>query len=224
MSRESRGVSAFVLHQREWQDNGQIFELLTATHGRMCVFAQGVRGLRSRLGAILRPFVPLLVSWAGRGEAPRLTGAEIEPQSLPYQPLPTPRLMSGFYMNELLVNLTLRHDVQPELFTHYRVALASLRDETRSEAYALRLFEKRLLDVLGYGLPEQASDQEPDPLGVAQLPASVLERLVQEQIESPQELELVRPVLKRALNYCLEGKPLRTREVARNLAHWRRTS
>ncbi len=67
---------AYVLHQRPWGDSGRIFELLSREHGRLTVFAQGVRGPRAKLAGVLQPFVPLLVSWAGRGEAPRLTGAE----------------------------------------------------------------------------------------------------------------------------------------------------
>lgn len=207
-------VAAYVLHQHEWRDAGRIFELLTRERGRLSVFAHGVRGPRARLAAVLRPFVPLRVSWAGRGEAPRLTGAEVEAGAASRPPLPPAHLMSAFYLNELVLKLTIRHDPQPEIFGHYTDALAALRTAARPEA-PLRLFEKRLLDALGYGLPREAPVPAADLLGLAQLPAGCLQRLVDERLESAQELALVRPVLRRALDMCLEGGRLRTRSVAR---------
>ncbi|MDR2216511.1 MAG: recombination protein O N-terminal domain-containing protein, partial [Nevskiaceae bacterium] len=108
--REVTGVAAFVLHQRDWQDNGRIFELLTREHGRLSVFAQGVRGPKARLAAVMQPFTPLLVSWIGRGEAPRLIGAEVAPEALGRGGLQPERLMPAWYLNELLLSLTLRHD------------------------------------------------------------------------------------------------------------------
>ena len=90
-------VPAFVLHRREWQDNGAIFELFTQSHGRLSVFARGVRGAGARLAGVLQPFVPLLVSWAGRGEAPRLTGAEPDHAAAVAETLAPARLMSAWY-------------------------------------------------------------------------------------------------------------------------------
>ncbi len=59
--------------------------------------------------------------------------------------------MAAFYLNELLLKLTTRHDPMPELFEDYRRALGGLRGGAAVEA-ALRVFEKRLLEALGYGL------------------------------------------------------------------------
>src|SRR5687768_3867386 len=146
-------VAAFVLHRRPWEDSGSVFELFTASHGRLSVFARGVRGPHARLAGVLQPFVPLLVSWAGRGEAPRLTGAETDHATAIAEPLPAERLMSAWYCSELVLSLTARHDPQPELFACYREALAGLRRAATQEK-VLRQFEKRLLDLLGYVLPE----------------------------------------------------------------------
>lgn len=187
-------VVAFVLHQRAWGDNGQIIELFTPSHGRLSVFAQGVRGARARLAGVLQPFVPLLVSWAGRGEAPRLTGAEPDHAAAVRDPLVPARLMSAWYMSELVMSLTARHDPQPELFGHYAEAIAGLRCAPRQEP-VLRLFEKRLLDVLGYGLSE-----------VSEL-----------NLQDPAELERLRPLLRQGVASCLDGKTLRTRKVAQSL-------
>ncbi len=193
-------VPAFVLHRRPWQDAGSIFELFTASHGRLSVFARGVRGPNAKLAGVLQPFVPLLVSWAGRGEAPRLTGAEPDAATLVPGPLPAGRLMSAWYCSELVLSLTVRHDPQPELFECYRAALAGLRREAVQER-VLRLFEKRLLDLLGYGIAG----------------------LEEEAFADPGSLERMRPVLKARMTECLEGRQLRTREVARSLKEFERS-
>jgi DNA repair protein RecO (recombination protein O) len=197
-------VPAFVLHQQPWRETGRIFELLSRDHGRISAFAQGVRGPKARLAAQLQPFMPLLVSWAGRGEAPRLIGAERAPEDLLVRGLPPHCLMSAWYLNELIVNLTVRHDPQPEIFDHYASALRHLRDGSPVER-ELRLFEKRLLDVLGYGVQE-------------------LGDLTADQLDDPQTLERVRPVLRHALAQCLDGRSLKTRVVARSLFNLQRAT
>jgi DNA repair protein RecO (recombination protein O) len=223
MMRQASGVAAFVLHQRDWQDSGRIFELMTRDHGRLSVFAQGVRGPRARLAAVMQPFVPLLVSWAGRGEAPRLTGAEVAPHALGAAPLPADRLMSAYYLSELLLSLTARHDVLPELHDHYGAALQGLRS-TGSMDRELRLFEKRLLDVLGYGIPARREGVEADPLGLDRISPEALQCLVDEDLDDPAVVEELRPLLRRTLALCLDGRSLRTREVARSLVEFRRVN
>ena len=63
-------------------------------------------------------------------------------------------LFSGFYLNELLMKLTARHDPHPLLFDAYAQTLPVLaeRDDARVET-ALRAFEMVLLKELGV-LPE----------------------------------------------------------------------
>ncbi len=195
MNHRAAHTLAYVLHQRPWGDSGRIFELLSREHGRLSVFAQGVRGPRAKLAGVLQPFVPLLVSWAGRGEAPRLTGAEFAHAPVASAPLAARRLLSAWYLSDLILQLTARHDPQPELFDHYADALAGLRTGESLER-ELRLFEKRLLDVLGYGIAELAAETFDDPLVVQQ----------------------ARPVLRSALTQCLDGRNLKSRIVARSLA------
>ena len=221
MQREMRSVRAFVLHQHDWQDNGRVFELLTREQGRFSVFAHGVRGPKAKLAGVMQPFLPLLVSWSGRSESPRLIGAEPDPQAMPVKALSPGHLMPAFYLNELLLALTARHDPHPALFDHYSLALSQLRAGAPLER-ELRLFEKRLLDALGYGLQREAPEDEPDPLQLAALPAAALALLADERLDEPELVEQVRPLLRRALTLCLDGRALRTRGVARSLAELRR--
>src|SRR6185295_18113641 len=65
--------------------------------------------------------------------------------------LPPARVMSGWYANELLLRLLGRHDPHRAAFMHYATLLGELAADA-DEAHALRIFEKRLLDALGYGL------------------------------------------------------------------------
>src|SRR5580693_8353425 len=150
MSRAQRRVEqtpGYLLHRRSFRDTSLIIEFFSREHGRLTCFARGARGPKPRFFG-LRPFQPLLLSWAGRGEAPQLTAAE--PRAA-VPPLPPENLLSGFYLNELLMKLTGQHDPHPEVFDQYEQALQQLRTGSSPEP-VLRRFERRLLELLGYGI------------------------------------------------------------------------
>jgi len=234
MSRSTHRVTltpGYVLHHRPWRDTGRILEVLTREHGRLTLFARGVRGPGAKLGPLLQPFQPLLLSWSGRGEAPSLTGAE---RGEPAAPLPRAQLLAAFYLNELLLRLTTRHDPLPELFDHYHAALASLRAGAQLEP-CLRVFEKRLLQLIGYGLeltseahsgkrieaggyyhfrPGRGLIAARGPAPGALLGSSLLS-LAGETLGGARELADARRVLQAALDACLEGRALATRAVAK---------
>jgi DNA repair protein RecO (recombination protein O) len=238
MSRAAHRVQlahAYVLHQRPFRDSSLIVELFAREHGRMTVFARAARGPRSRFAA-LQPFRPMLLSWCGRGEAPQLTAAENFDTALGQ--LPARQLLSAFYLNELLLTLTTRHDPHPELFDHYALALSQLREDAATEP-SLRQFEARLLDFIGYGLnlateadtgravrAEGYYQFKPGVHGVvlasagaeAAICGRVLLGLIAATLpDSDAELRQARGLLRAAINHCLEGRELRTRIVARSL-------
>ncbi len=241
MTRSVRRISlaqAYILHHRPYRDTSRILEVLSRDHGRLTLFARAVRGPKARLAAVLQPFRLLLLSWSGRGESAQLTAAECaagEP------PLPSASLMPSFYLNELLLKLTTRHDPLPVLFDHYGAALDALRGEAPVEP-ALRIFEKRLLDALGYGLDLISEAQtgrriEPDEYyhfrpaqGLFPTPAAAegavlgrsLIHLEREELRDTRELDDARRVLQAALAECLEGRELTTRNVAKSIARRRR--
>jgi DNA repair protein RecO (recombination protein O) len=229
---------AYVLHHRPYRDTSRILELFTRDYGRVSVFARGARGARktgAALASILQPFNRVLVSWSGRGEAGQLTGAEFDGA---VAVLPPDRLVSGFYLNELLLKLFARHDGHPDVFALYDATLASLKSD-RDGVRALRLFEKRLLDALGYGLALERDCDLGRPLdpryayryrldqgavridGVAEgagiFSGSTLIAVAREDFTDPAVCGEARALLRSALDRCLEGKELRTREVARAL-------
>ena len=151
--------------------------------------------------------------------------------------MPPASLMAGFYLNELLLKLTVRHDPMAEVFDDYRRALDGLRSGQKVEV-ALRLFEKRLLEAMGYGvdLTSEARTGKAVQAGryyrfraaegvvaAAQgdadaVAGSSLLALAAEQLGDGRSLEDARRVLKTALAERLEGQSLATSRVARALA------
>lgn len=144
---------AYVLHQRPYQDSGLLLEVFTLNHGRVGLVARGVRKPKGRWQSLLQPFVPLLLSWSGRGELGTLVDAEMEGAAYP---LKGSLVLSGFYLNELLTRLLHRHDPHPELFDYYQALLRRLSPLEDSGGQQLqqwlRLFEMRLLEEMGYAL------------------------------------------------------------------------
>lgn len=140
--------SAYVLHTRPYRDTSLLVEIFSHDYGRLGLVARGVRTGKSRHANLLQPFTPLLLSWSGQGELATLTGAEAAGAA--------PRLngevlLSGFYLNELLMRLLQRGDAHPALFETYITSLASLAEQAEQEPI-LRTFEYRLLQEIGYGL------------------------------------------------------------------------
>ena len=98
------------------------------------------------------------------------------------------------------------------------------------------MFEKRLLDALGYGIDAE-SLATGDPIeahkyyhyrpaeglqetvadSAGRIAGATLHSLAAEQLHDPVELEQARLLLRVALGQCLEGRTLKTRKVARSL-------
>ncbi len=139
---------AFVLRHRNWSETSLTLDVFTRTQGQLGLLAKGARRRSSPWRGLLEPFRPLVIGWSGRGELPILIQAEADGGSFATQ---GPALYCGFYLNELLLRLLHRHDPHERLFEYYREALAGLSQGDAPEMI-LRLFEKRLLDEIGYGL------------------------------------------------------------------------
>jgi DNA repair protein RecO (recombination protein O) len=145
--------------------------------------------------------------------------------------------LAGYYVNELLLKLTTRHDPQAALYDDYDWTLARLKSGAPVEP-ALRVFEKRLLEHLGYGvnLREEADGgrriaamsyyhfrptQGLTPT-VAEAPGAYAGRsllgLDAERLDDERSLDDARRLLRAVLEHCLEGRELSTRAVARSMA------
>ena len=228
--------AAYILHRRAYRDTSQILELFSQNYGRITVVSKGSRGPKSKSRSTLQPFVPLLVSWVGKGEMPTLTAAETISQTPPN--LFGNSLPSAFYINELLIKLLHKHDVHENIFDLYKRALILLQDQSSLEK-TLRVFEKTLLQILGFemNLTSDAesgdavqSDQsyryyiEHGPVLVTEyeqdsrsllIKGSSLMAFDEAALDSAQVRKEIKSLMRYVLSYYMEGKPIKSRELFR---------
>ncbi len=227
--------AAYILHARPFRDTSLLIDVFTASQGRINLIAKGARGVRgkkSRFRGSLQAFVPLLLSWRGNSDLMNLVNAEPNPIPLPHY-LTGKLLVCGLYLNELLIRLLYRYDPYPHLFQAYQTALCSLSD---NPAIALRLFEKKLLAELGYALylnkdsltnqallPSQSYQFIPSQGLVVCLNKSLPKQSIfsgssllamhHETWDTSMHLLDAKRLFRLALNYLLEGKTIRSREL-----------
>lgn len=144
----------FILHRRQYLNSSLLLEVLSRDYGRLSIVARGAASRRSKLKGLLQPFIPLILSWIGFGELKTLIAAEDSPYLAHKRIyLENNLLLSGMYLNELLVHLLPQHDPLPGVFNSYKEVLYSFMTSKQDVVeLTLRLFEKRLLEELGYGL------------------------------------------------------------------------
>lgn len=224
---------AYILHGRPYRETSLIVELMTKDHGRVSVIAKGVRAPKAKARGLLQPFVPLLVSGGGRGELLLLKSFE---SAGPVYSLQGRRLVSGFYLNELLMRLLHKYDPHPDLFQNYQETLRVLAGDGQ-EQMALRLFEKKLLKELGYALQltKEANDgsviledelysfePEQGPFWVDQttlkdskglFKGKSLLALANEQLDDTSVLSDAKRLLRQALAIHLGPRPLESRKL-----------
>jgi DNA repair protein RecO (recombination protein O) len=145
--------AAFVLHSHDWSESSLILDLFTRDQGRVVAVAKGAKRPYSQLRPVLMPFQRLVVAFGAK----RSEDAEVwllrqaEWAGGPAWPGGA-ALLPGFYLNELLMRLMVRHDPHPALFDAYAQTLQALADPGLLQA-ALRGFEMVLLRQLGH-LPD----------------------------------------------------------------------
>jgi DNA repair protein RecO (recombination protein O) len=138
----------FILHSRSYLESSLILDIFSREHGRLHLIAKGAKREKSGFSGLLQPYQRLLMAWRGRNELMTLTDVETDIEA--YE-LTDVKIIAGFYVNELLIRLLHQHESHPELFDLYDVVLLELSISGNVDK-ALRLFEKGLLQSLGYGL------------------------------------------------------------------------
>ena len=152
---------AWVLHYRPYKETSVIADLLTAESGKVSVVASGIRqqNRKGRPRTPLQPFTQLQVSWRGRSELKKLTQADLDRVVT----LKGKHLFCGMYANELLMRLLQPHMPVEGVWELYDWLLSGLASEQPIEPH-LRLFEKTLLDQLGYALPLTTEGNSNNPI------------------------------------------------------------
>lgn len=142
-------LQCWLLHSRPYRDSSLLLDFFTKQEGRVGAVARGVRTTKAgNRRSLLQPFTPLQILLSGRGELRTLS--QVEPLGVA-MPLTGERLLSGLYLNELLVRLLPQHECEEFLFDEYDCLLRQLALTAELEA-SLRRFELSLLECLGYGL------------------------------------------------------------------------
>ncbi len=223
---------AYVLHARPYRETSLIVDLLLPDSGRVSAVARGVNRSRSNLRALLQPFNPLLVSYFGKAELKTLKTAERSGAPLR---LRGDALFSALYLNELLARVMRTQDHCQVIFSAYEIALQQLRAAGAIEK-PLRHFELLLLEQLGYAIPFPDAASDPaalyyytdagyfEPLGQATPETAArcfqgadLIAIAAGSLEDGASLRVAKRLLRLALAPLLGDRPLRSRELFRNL-------
>jgi DNA repair protein RecO (recombination protein O) len=226
---------AFILHSRPYRDTSVIAEFLTADAGRLSVVIRGARGSKPRHRGLLQPFVPALVAWAGRSELKSLRQIEFPSRPLT---LTGEALITGMYINELLVRLVAKFEPVPKTFAAYALLMAQL--EAGASEADLRRFEIGLLSELGYGLtlarelrtgaaiaPDRhyrLEDGEGFMPAQEGIPGAHLLAIAADDYEQTAVLISAREILRLALSHRLGDKPLHSRALMRRVRNVQKAS
>ncbi len=228
------GQSAFLLQAHPYRETSLVVDVFSREFGRIGLVARGAKRPRAALRGVLVEFQPLELGWFGQGELRTLARAEWQ-RAWPM--LSGPRLLLGYYLNELLQRLLAREDAHPALFDLYAETLQKLalapRETARHEAL-LRGFEKALLRELGYGLTLDC-DANGDPLDVAarytyrpeiglleddaaadsevNLTGAQALAIDADDYTDPQVARLAKSLMRALISHYLQGQELRTRRV-----------
>jgi DNA repair protein RecO (recombination protein O) len=142
---------AYVLHRYDWSESSVILEAFTRHHGRIAVVAKGAKRPSSNFRPVLLPLQPLQLNYGGDAEIRTLKAAEWMGGHV----MPTGEsLISGYYINELLLRLLARDDAHEALFDAYAGVVEVLASDhadaqAATQAAALRAFELLLLREVG---------------------------------------------------------------------------
>jgi DNA repair protein RecO (recombination protein O) len=228
---------AYILHKRAYRETSSILEVFTRDYGRVSLMARGCRGARSKIAGNLLLFSPLVISWQGKGNIPYLNSVERADLKAPV--LKNKALLSAMYINELLMYLLHKDDVQEAIFEQYHHCLYSLENDTSIEM-TLRQFEIRLLELLGFGLNLNAEadtgesilaeenyhyylehgpvkSRESDVGSAPQISGACLLALANEQYpaisKNPQCLAQLKRLMRFVISHHLGNKKLKSREL-----------
>ena len=227
----AREEPAFVLSTQPWKETSLIAELLTKHHGRVTVVVRGAKRLSSRFRGLINPFVPLMTSFSGTSDIKNLTDARWLGGLAPIEP---EALATAFYVNELVLRMTVRNDECSALFAPYTRVLADLSLlKGRELSLCLRAFELRLLEHQGWGQKGKLQEAGEGSLwtvrdgelvrvnalqaGQTPVTEASARAVIGAQMDLSNDLREIRDVLRRIIGYYVGVSGFKTR---RTLEHW----
>lgn len=231
---------AVVLHQHDYKNSSLIVHFFIKDYGKISAIAKGVKQSKTQAFSLLQPFRKVSISLTGKGELLTLKNIEATSQ---LWPLSGKSLYCAYYINELLLRLLPSQCDCRDIFMLYDEVLQLLlqsteHDKTFYEA-PLRLFELKLLEFLGYGLnldheihnggelhasklyyyilQSGPSEQLPDAVQSLPISGASLINLAKINLSAPKTLQESKQLLKWALAEHLGDKPLKSRELFKQL-------
>jgi DNA repair protein RecO (recombination protein O) len=144
-------------------------------------------------------------------------------------------LYCGFYISELIICFLHQHDPHPAVFFDYNICLARLAGATDSEIEAvLRVFEINLIEKIGYGLQLEVDFLSELPVNPAKkyafdvergayedeqgyLSGSTLQALGSKILNDPQALNEAKLLMRAVIDFYLQGRPLKSRQVVNQI-------
>ncbi len=221
---------AYILHTRPYKNTSLLVEAFSKNYGRLSFVVKGAKRNNSPMQGIIEPFNSLYIVWGGRGELKNLYKAEPVP---PQIKLTGEFLYAGFYVNELIMYLLHKDEAHSELFLSYQNCLIKL-SEKQEPAVILRYFELELLTELGYGVNFKhdahsgaeidknklyqydfdlgVSEYRGDDRSVLQISGDTLIALENNNLSNEQQKKQAKQLLRRILEFYLEGRPIKARE------------
>ena len=218
---------SWILHSRKFKENSLICDILTKENGKISVIINNTNSKKKR--QLLQPFQELWLEYQPTSSFLNKVIA-IEPGKISYNLLNT-KSICGLYINELILKTTASSEHLPIIFPSYTICLKELYEYT-NPAYALRNFEKTLLQALGYGIAfEKALNSEGKNFLYHQEKGFIVTsetsnisfnkqqiKLIQQgQWEKPKINNLAKILFSTALGYILNNKPIRCKEIIQGI-------
>lgn len=214
--------AAYVLHSRPYRDTSALVDFFTLEQGKVSAVVKGARNAKSKFRAVLQPFTPLQISWRGRQDLKSLVSAEAVAAPVF---LTGSSLLCGMYVNELLERLLQDFDAHPRLYVYYQYVLNELYKGEDIEI-ALRVFERQLLQQLGYDFdfqqcqPQLFYSFQPGQGFITAAPGSrgvisgeVLQQVAEEDYSQPLARRVAKHLMRQVFENLLGSQRLRSREL-----------
>lgn len=221
----------YILHRRDYSETSLILDVFSREHGRINLIAKGAKRNKKQRGSSFNLYQQYNISWVSKSELGTLTDIEVAIHSCSLKP---EQIMTGFYMNEILLRLLHKDEPHPELFDSYKISINNLvKDEP--EEIILRYYEKNLLQSLGYGVildhevetGESLIDEQeyiykfdngpvvkkqPDDSGVS-ISGKTLLQLNNETLSEPVNINEAKVLLRTILDQHMGNKPLASKSL-----------
>lgn len=230
-------ATAYILHSMAYQESNAIVRMLSEEHGLVSGVLRGVyqqqnkaqqRRAALQLGSLVE------CQWYGSSGLKQIRAIELISHSQISQPK---QLVCLSYVNELLLHFLPAEQAANAIFHAYARLLNALQNAMEIESL-LRSFEQSLFEEMGCAVdflwdsrsdtaiqagkvycldPEQGVVESDDTSYGMRLNASELELLAAQDYHCPHTRRLAKQVHRMLIDYHLAGKPLKARELYRQL-------